>query len=83
MGLALWSIVSALAVSAPLGFPKGPDWQQTAKHKFSKEIKDVGYEFPHNTLAEGSEIIFQRVEPNLKRTRALEKKSGKNYSCKG
>ena len=83
MGLALWSIVSALAVTVTLGYPKGPDWQQTAKHTFSKEIKDVGYEFPHNTLAEASEIIFQRVKPNPKRTRALEKKSGKHYSCEG
>ena len=78
MGLVLWALVAALAVSATLGYPKGPDWQHIFKQNYLKERKDLKYQYSPDTLADAYEITFQRSDPTIKRTRALEKGPGKN-----
>ena len=82
MSFALWTLASALAVSLTLTFPRGADWQHPIKLNYPNGIKDVEYEFQHNQPAEASDIIFEQVRSNLKRTGALTKKAGKTIAPK-
>ena len=80
MGLALWALVSALAVSATLGFPKGPDWHQLTKHNDPSELKKPKYQSPLDKLAGASEIRFPGFESNTNGLPKLEKTRSKKCS---
>ena len=76
MEFLLRSLVFALAVSTTLGYPKGPDLFRPIKDNFQREKKDLKHYPPIETLADADDIAFQRIEPNIEITRALEKRSG-------